>query len=74
MRFMETSLMVYDYPEPSYNNERAIRARVFVSYDLEIDIPSDWDEDKTIEYVRDNFNDFNCLSNETIEDIEIGYF
>lgn len=74
MGFMETSLMVNDYPETNYNNERTIKAKIFVSYDLDVDVPVDWDEDKIADYIRENFNDFTNLCDENIDDVEIAYF
>lgn len=66
---METSLMVYDYPEPDEIEERAVSITVTVSYTIDIDVPVDWDDTDIERYVHDNLDDL-PLCDEKIEHLE----
>ena len=70
MRFMETSLMVYDYPEPTEIEERAVSVNITISYTLDFDVPRNWSDSDIEHYVVDNLD---CLQlyDEKIENIEI---
>ena len=70
MRFMETSLMVYDYPEPNEVEEKGVSIKVTVSYTIDIDLPSNWDESDIESYVKRELNNL-PLCDEEIEHIEI---
>lgn len=67
---METSLMVYDYPEPNEIEEKGVSIKVTVSYTIDIDLPSNWDESDIEEYVKKELNNL-PLCDEEIEHIEI---
>lgn len=67
---METSLMVYDYPEPNEVEEKGVSIKVTVSYTIDIDLPSNWDESDIESYVKKELNNL-PLCDEEIEHIEI---
>lgn len=66
---METSLNVYDYPEPEEMETKHINAEVCVSFKLEFDIPEDWDNEQIKNYIKENINDFANYYDQEIEDI-----
>lgn len=66
---METSLMVYDYPEPTEIEERAVTIKVCVSYTIDIDVPVDWDDSDIEKYVEEELDNL-PLCDEKIEHIE----
>lgn len=67
---METSLNVYDYPEPNEVAERNVKVTVMMSYTVDINVPVDWDDDKIMEYIREE-NEYLTHYNEEIDDMEI---
>ena len=69
MKFMETSLMVYDYPEPTEKEERAVSVKVYVSYTIDFTVPSDWDNQDVEQYIKSELNNL-PLCDEEIEHIE----
>ena len=58
------------YPEPFEFDYKHVKAHVCISFDLEFDVERDWDEEKIIEDIKENLNDFTWY-NEEIEDIEV---
>lgn len=40
---METSLMVYDYPEPPEEKTKIIKGKIYLAYKFEMEVPDDWD-------------------------------
>lgn len=40
---METSLMVYDYPEPPEEKTKIIKGKMYLAYKFEMEVPDDWD-------------------------------
>lgn len=40
---MDTSLMVYDYPNPPEEKTKKINGKIYVVYKFEIEVPEEWD-------------------------------
>lgn len=53
---METSLNVYDYPEPLETKERHIKVKIFLTQEAEYDIPDYWDDEDIKQDIEDNIN------------------
>ena len=62
--------MVNDYPEPKEEKEKHIQARVTISFDIEYDVPDEWEELDIERDIKECVNDFTWL-NQKIEDIEV---
>ena len=58
------------YPEPPATKDKHIQAHVIISFDLEYDIPENWDKETIIQDIKENLNDFEWYD-ETIEEVEI---
>lgn len=58
------------YPEPFDFDYKHIKAHVCLSFDLEFDTERSWDEERIIEDIKENLNDFTWY-NEEIEDVVI---
>ena len=41
---METSLNVYDYPEPHEEKTKTKKGKMYLVYKFEMEVPEDWDE------------------------------
>ena len=41
---METSLNVYDYPDPPEEKTKTIKGKMYLVYKFEMEVPEDWDE------------------------------
>ena len=41
---METSLNVYDYPDPPEERTKTIKGKMYLVYKFEMEVPEDWDE------------------------------
>jgi len=67
---METSLMVNDYPEPNEEKEKHVKARVTISFDVEYDVPDEWEELDIERDIKQIYNELNWCD-EKIEDVEI---
>ena len=57
-------------PEPKEEKEKHIQAHIVISFDLEYDIPENWDKETIIQYIKENLNDF-VWYDEKIEEVEI---
>jgi hypothetical protein len=51
---METSLNVYDYPEPKEDKVKTIKGKVCFIYKFETEVPSNWDISDILEDVYEN--------------------
>ena len=40
---MDTSLMVYDYPDPPEEKIKTIKGKIYVVYKFEMEVPEVWD-------------------------------
>ena len=67
---MDTSWNVYDYPEPIERKMKTVTAKVYVTYNLEFEVPEDWEDEDIANDITENFDEFD-LSNRDIEDIEL---
>lgn len=67
---METSLNVYDYPEPPETKERHIKVRVHITQEAEYDIPDDWDDEDIKQDIEDNIN-YIMWNNLEIKEVEV---
>ena len=67
---METSLNVYDYPEPPEPKEKHIRVKVYITQEVDYYCPIAWNKDDIKQDIDDNINYFNW-ENIEIEDIEV---
>ena len=55
---METSWMVFDYPDPPEEKTRIIKGKVYVVYKFEMDVPFDWDIYDIQEDIYSNLDDY----------------
>lgn len=67
---METSLMVYDYPDPAEETAKTIKGKIYVVYKFEMDVPKDWDLGDIKEDMYDNIEDYQQELDEIV-DIDI---
>ena len=67
---METSLMVYDYPEPPEKETKTIKGKIYVAYKFEMEVPCDWDENDIREDIYENLSEYQQDLDE-ITDIDI---
>lgn len=67
---METSWNVSDYPTPIEKKMKTVNAKVYVTYNLEFEVPEDWEDEDIANDITENFDEFD-LSNQEIEDIEL---
>ncbi len=67
---METSLMVYDYPEPPEKETKIIKGKVYLVYKFEMEVPCDWDENDIREDIYENLSEYQQDLDE-ITDIDI---
>lgn len=58
------------YPTPLEEEEKHIKAKVYVSFDIECDVPEKWDVDDIYRYLKATYNDYDC-QNVKVEDIEL---
>lgn len=55
---IETSLNVYDYPEPPEERTKTIKGKMYLVYKFEMEVPEDWDESDIKNDMYDNINDY----------------
>ena len=67
---METSLNVSDYPEPIEKKMKTVNAKVYMTFNLEFEVPEDWEDEDIANDIKENINDFDWY-NQEIEDIEL---
>lgn len=67
---METSLNVYDYPEPTEEKTKTIKGKMYLVYKFEMEVPEDWDECDIKNDMYDNLIDYQQDLDE-IMDIDI---
>lgn len=67
---METSLNVYDYPSPPEIEEKTIKAKIYLSFEIEEEVPKSWTREDIINDIKENLDDF-TWHNERIEDIDL---
>jgi len=58
------------YPMPVEEKEKTIKARIYISFDIQCDVPEDWDDAEVYDYIKRTYNDYDC-QNLTIDDIDI---
>lgn len=58
------------YPEPKEKKEKTMRAKVYISFDIEESIPENWEIEDMEEYIKEHYNEFEKL-NFKIEEIEL---
>ncbi len=66
---IETSLNVTDYPTPPEVADKAISGTITVTFNLDAEVPSSWNEDAIISDIKKNLNDYIFLNE--YSDIEI---
>lgn len=67
---METSWNVSDYPEPIEKKMKTVNAKVYMTFNLEFEVPEDWEDEDIANDIKENINDFDWC-NQEIEDIEL---
>ncbi|MBQ3298601.1 MAG: hypothetical protein IJA94_06685 [Bacilli bacterium] len=69
---METSLMVYDYPEPPEEPTKEISGTIYVKYTFkDVEVPKNWDLEDIIDDIKMNLSDYTSDAEEEIEDIDV---
>lgn len=66
---METSLMVYDYPEAPEKETKTIKGKVWLEYKFEMEVPENWDEQDIIDDIYENTSEYTQDLNEVELDI-----
>ena len=66
---METSLNVYDYPNPP--EERETNLQIFITISTTDVFPKEWDEEEIESYVKANISDYMRENEIEINEIEI---
>lgn len=61
---------VGSYPIPKEIEEKTIHAKMYVSFEIECEIPKYWDEDKIRSYLKANYSLLDA-DNVKIEEIEL---
>lgn len=64
---METSLMVYDYPEPPEKETKVIKGKIYVAYKFEMEVPIEWDESDIKEDMYENISEYQQDLDEIVE-------
>ena len=67
---METSWNISDYPEPIEKKMKTVNAKVYMTFNLEFEVPEDWEDEDIANDIKENINDFDWY-NQEIEDIEL---
>ena len=67
---METSLNVYDYPEPPEERTKTIKGKMYLVYKFEMEVPEEWDESDVLNDMYENINEYQQDLDE-ITDIDI---
>lgn len=60
---METSLMVYDYPEAPEKETKTIKGKIFLTYKFEMEVPKEWE-------TADIANDIYSNTSEYMQDLD----
>ena len=69
---METSLNVYDYPEPQELPMKDVTIKLFITCEIEDEFPESMENEEIINYVKSNLNDYSLNNaNPVIEEIEV---
>lgn len=55
---MDTSYMVYDYPDPPEEKTKIISGKIYLTYKFEMEVPENWDEADIKEDMYDNTSDY----------------
>lgn len=58
------------YPTPLEEEEKHIKAKVYVSFNVEYDIPSKWNTEDILDDIKENINDLEWYDFE-IDEIEL---
>lgn len=66
---METSWNVYDYPDPPEKRTKVVQAKVYMTFNVELEVPEDWENEDIANDIKENIDDFDWYDQE-IEDIE----
>ena len=67
---METSLNVYDYPDPPEERTKTIKGKMYLVYKFEMEVPEDWDESDIKNDMYENIDEYEQDLDE-IYDIDI---
>ena len=67
---MDTSLMVYDYPEPPEEKTKIIKGKIYLAYKFEMEVPYNWDECDIKNDMYDNISEYQQDLDEIV-DIDI---
>jgi len=54
---IETSLMIDDYPTPKENTKK-VKGSIVLTYNFDTEVPSDWNEDRVKEDIRENLEEY----------------
>jgi len=55
---METSLMVYDYPEAPEKETKTIKGKIFLTYKFEMEVPKEWETADIVDDMWANVNEY----------------
>ncbi len=58
------------YPEPPEIEEKTIKAKIYVSFEIEIEVPKNWNREQILEEIKENYNNCDRID-ETIDDIDL---
>lgn len=58
------------YPTPPEIEEKTIKAKIYLSFEIEEEVPKNWTREDIICDIKENLDDFTWY-NEEIEDIEV---
>lgn len=58
------------YPCPPEPKVKHIKARIFISFDIEDDFPINWEDDEIKDYICKNIDDYDWDDKE-IDDVEV---
>ena len=67
---MDTSWMVYDYPEPPEEKTKTIKGKMYLVYKFEMEVPEEWDLSDIKNDMYENMCDYQQDLDE-ISDIDI---
>lgn len=58
---IETSLIVHDYPQPSDEKDKTIKAQITLTFEIEDEVPEKWESDDIKDYIKENLSDYVSL-------------
>ena len=59
------------YPEPTYEETKIVKGTICIEYNFEVELPSNWDNEKIQEDIKNNLSEYISDSDYEIADIDI---